>query len=126
MFRYCSVLDHGPGQKRVRSFSDLRSHHAPQDADAPGWNYLHLGILRPQGLDPLGYVAIVDVAAVNLKEVAERGRLVSSVLERGRKLVMQCGAGLLIDAGQSEGFFVPADGCFWDSFFKEALRQPGV
>ena len=66
----CSIPRHGSGQKRVRSFSDLRSHHAPRDASAPRWNQRHLGILRPEGLNSLGYVAIVDVAAVNFEEVA--------------------------------------------------------
>src|SRR5215472_17843634 len=117
MFRYCSVLHDGPGQKRVRSCSDLRSHHAPTDADAPRWNCFHLDILRPEDLDPLGDVAIVDIPAVNLEEVAERCRFVSSVLKGGGKLVMQCGAGLLVDAGQCERFFVPTDGCLWDPLF---------
>jgi hypothetical protein len=43
--------------------------------------YIHAAILRPEGLDPLGYVAIVDVAAVNLKKAIEGGGLLTSALE---------------------------------------------
>jgi hypothetical protein len=30
----------------------------------------HLSILRPEGLDPLGHITIVDIAAVDLEEIA--------------------------------------------------------
>ena len=31
--------------------------------------YIHPVILRPEGLDALGHIAIVDVAAINLEKV---------------------------------------------------------
>src|SRR4051812_40093014 len=45
----------------------------------------HLGILRPEGLDALGHIAIVDVATVDLEKVAERGRIVAGTLKCGSK-----------------------------------------
>lgn len=32
--------------------------------------YIHPVILRPEGLDALGHIAIVDVAAINLEEIS--------------------------------------------------------
>jgi hypothetical protein len=41
----------------------------------------HRVILRPKGLDPLANIAIIDVAAVNLEEVAQRRWIVSGTLK---------------------------------------------
>ncbi len=59
----------------------------------------HPAILRPEGLDPLGYIAIVNVAAVDFEEIAERGRIIARALERGGEFVVECSAGLLVQAG---------------------------
>lgn len=71
------------GRKREKSPLDLRSHCAPTDTSAPGSIPSHLGILRPEGFDSLGHVAVVDVAAVNFEEIVERCRFISGSFERG-------------------------------------------
>src|SRR5579864_770261 len=122
--RYDCFSRGGSHRERVRWPSDLRSRHPP--GCAPGWIRCHQGILRPERLDPLGYVSIVNIAAIDFEEVAQRGRLVSRVLEGRSQFVVQGGAGLLIDGRKFERLFVPADCSFRDSFVEEALRQPGV
>jgi len=62
--------------------------------------HAHLGILRPEGLDSLGHIAIVDVAAVDFEEIAECSRIVAGTLQRRREFVMEGGAGFLIQAGK--------------------------
>ena len=49
--------------------STLNTHSSPGPRDGR-LIQTHLSILRPEGLDALGNVAIVDVAAVDLKEIA--------------------------------------------------------
>ena len=51
----------------------------------------HLGILRLQGLDALGDIAIIDVAAVDVHEVLQSGRLVVRRFVGGRP-VRRCSA----------------------------------
>src|SRR4051794_25410596 len=105
--------------------STLNTHPAPWPRHGRLFQ-IHLGILRPEGLDALGNVAVIDVAAVDLEEIGERGRIVAGTLERGSELVMQRGASFLLQVGKLQGLFVPADRNFGHSFFKEALGQPGI
>src|SRR5437763_5085118 len=87
--RCCDLPDAGL-QKRVRSSldrhsrsrrsRDRRSRHVPRCKNAHRWISLHPGIL-PEGFDAFAYVAIVNVAAVDFKEIGERGRPVSGILK---------------------------------------------
>lgn len=67
--------------------STLNTHPSPGSVT---WPYIqnHLGILRPEGLDSLGDISIVDVAAVDLEEIAEGGRIIAGTLKCGSKFVM--------------------------------------
>jgi hypothetical protein len=60
----------------------------------------HLGILRPEGLDPLGHIPVVDVAAIDFEEIAEGRRIVARTLQCGGKFVMESRTGFLIQAGE--------------------------
>src|ERR1700721_2682890 len=86
----------------------------------------HPAILRLPGLDALGHVAIIDVAAVDFHEVLECQGFVPGSFMGGGELVIQCGAGFLIDANHAQRFFVPADRSLGYAFVEEALRQPRV
>src|SRR5580692_8165679 len=69
----------------------------------------HRPILRLQGLDALGDVAIIDVAAVNLHEMLERGGFVAGGFIGGGQFVVESGAGFFVDSGSVEGLLVPAN-----------------
>jgi len=56
--------------------STLNTHPKPKGVARP-FVQKHLLILRPEGLDALGHIAIVDVAAVNLEEIAECSRIIA-------------------------------------------------
>ena len=60
----------------------------------------HLCILRLQGFDALGYIPVIDVAAVHFHEMLKSGRLVVRRFERGRNLVMQRSTSVLVDFRQ--------------------------
>ncbi len=51
------------------------------------WNCVGFGghsvlvILRPQGLDPLTHVAVINVAAVNFQEIAQGRRIIPRALK---------------------------------------------
>jgi len=67
--------------KPVELSWDRRSRHAPRrHARTAGGLHSHPAILRPEGFDPLGNVTVIDVAAVDFEEIAERGCLVSCAL----------------------------------------------
>src|SRR4051812_29191295 len=68
-------------QKPTGRFSDRRSRSAPQwqAANTAGRIRPHRDILRPQGLDPLSDITIVDVVTVNFEEVAECSRPVAGI-----------------------------------------------
>src|SRR6202035_367407 len=70
----------------------------------------HRTILRLQGLDALGDVAIVNVAAIDLSEVLEGRRFVARSLVGGSQLVVQGDARISVNAGNTERLVVPADG----------------
>ena len=70
----------------------------------------HRAILRLQGLDALGDVAIIDVAAVNFHEVLERGGFVAGGFIGGGEFVVESGARFFVDTGGAEGFLIPANG----------------
>jgi hypothetical protein len=59
--------------------STLNTHPAPWPRHGRLFQ-IHLDILRPEGLDALGNVAVIDVAAVDLEEIGERGRIVAGTL----------------------------------------------
>src|SRR5580693_5575292 len=86
----------------------------------------HRAILRLKGLDALGNVAIIDVAAVNLHEMLEGGGLVAGGFIGSGQLVVERGAGFFVDAGSVESFLVPANGSLRQALVEEALGQPGV
>src|ERR1700735_4298677 len=86
----------------------------------------HRAILRLQGLDALGDVAIVDVAAINFHEVLERRRFVAGGFIGGSELIVESSAGFFVNAGRVQSFLVPANGGLGYAFVEEALRQPGV
>src|SRR5271170_3078437 len=86
----------------------------------------HRAILRLQGLDALGNVAIIDVAAVNFHEMLEGGGFVAGGFIGGGQLVMESGAGFFVDAGSVESLLVPANGGLGQALVEETLRQPGV
>src|ERR1700679_3935499 len=86
----------------------------------------HPTILRLQGLDALGHVAIIDVAAVDFHEVLECQGFVPGSLMGGSELVIQSGAGFLINSNHAQSLFVPADRGLGYAFVEEALRQPSV
>src|SRR5580700_674325 len=86
----------------------------------------HRAILRLQGLDALGDIAIIDVAAVNLHEMLEGRGFVAGGFVGGGQFVVQSGAGFFVDAGSVEGLLVPANGCLGQALVEEALREPGV
>src|SRR5258708_19331954 len=83
----------------------------------------HRAILRLQGLNALGDVAIVDVVAVDIHEVFEGGGLVASGFVGGSQFVVQGDAGFAVDAGNLQSLVVPADGSFRHAFFEEAVGQ---
>lgn len=59
----------------------------------------HPSILRLQGLDALGNIAIVDVAAIDFHEVVEGITFVTGGLKGTSQFVMQSGAGVQIKVG---------------------------
>src|SRR5580692_12067047 len=86
----------------------------------------HRVILRLQGLDALGNVAIIDVAAVNLHEMLQGGGLVAGGFIGCCEFIVESGAGFFVDAGSVESFLVPANGGLRQALVEEALREPGV
>src|SRR5580658_148496 len=86
----------------------------------------HRAILRLQGLDALGDVAIIDVAAVNFHEMLERGGFIPGRLIRGGEFIVESGARFFVDARGVESLLVPANRSLRDAFVEEALCQPGV
>src|SRR5580704_10611060 len=90
------------------------------------WGQTHPSILRLQGLDALGDIAIIDVAAVNLHEMLEGRGFVAGGFVGGGQFVVQSGAGFFVDAGSVEGLLVPANGGLGQALVEEALREPGV
>ena len=58
----------------------------------------HRAILRLQGLNALGDVAIIDVAAVDVHEVLEGGGFVAGGFVGGSQFVMERDAGFAVDA----------------------------
>ena len=59
----------------------------------------HCCILRLQGLYALGYVAIIDVTAVDGREMAQRSRFVVRDFAGGAEFVVNGQAGLLVETG---------------------------
>src|ERR1700678_2665235 len=86
----------------------------------------HQFILRLQGLDALGDVTIIDVAAVNLHEMLERGRFVPGCFVGSGEFVVERGAGFFVDAGSGKSFLIPANGCLGHTLVEEALGQPSI
>src|SRR5580700_2261931 len=86
----------------------------------------HRAILRLQGLDALGDIAVIDVAAVNFHEMLKGRGFVAGGLVGGGQFVVQSGARFFVDARGAERLLVPADGGLRQSLVEEALRQPGV
>src|SRR5437870_2344717 len=85
----------------------------------------HPAIL-PEGLDPLGHIAIVNIVAVHFQKVTQRSRIVSSPFKGRAKFIVQCGSGLLIQAGKLQRLFIPTDCYLRDTLIQEALREPGI
>src|SRR5262249_34750920 len=107
-------------------FSGRPSKKPPASRRTNAEDCAHQTILRPEGLDTLGDIAIVDVCAVDFQKVTKRCRTVARCFEGRSQLVMQCSTGLLVQARQPQGFFVPAHSGLGNALVKEALRQPGV
>src|SRR5215468_7279499 len=83
-------------------------------------------ILRLQGLNALGDIAIIDVASVYIHEMLERRGFISSGLVGGGEFIIQGHARFPVDRGNVEGLIVPTNCGFGHPFFEEALSQPGV
>src|SRR5271169_1706833 len=86
----------------------------------------HRDILRLQGLDALGDVAIIDIAAVNLHEMLESGGFVAGGLVSGGEFVVESGAGFFVDGGDGKSLLVPANGGLGYTFVEKALSEPGI
>src|SRR3981189_477804 len=86
----------------------------------------HCCILRLQGLYALGYVAIIDVTAVDGSEMAQRSRFVVRDFAGGAEFVMNGQAGLLVETGALQRLLEPANGGVRNSFVDKALREPSV
>ena len=86
----------------------------------------HRAILRLQGLDALGNIAIIDVAAVNLHEVLEgRGSVTGRFIGCGQ-LIVESRPGFFVNARGIEGFLVPANSGLRNAFVEKALCQPSI
>ena len=59
----------------------------------------HRAILRLQGLNALGNVAIIDVGAVDVHKVVQGGRLVTGRFVGGCQFIVERDARFAIDAG---------------------------
>ena len=86
----------------------------------------HRAILRLQGLNALGDVAIVDVVAVDVHEMLEGRRLVAGGFVGGGQFVVERDAGFAIDGRHLESLSYQRTAASGHSFFEEALGQPGV
>src|SRR6266568_7927675 len=100
----------------------------PDSSRASPWinEKTHRDILRLQGLNALSNIAIIDVAAVNLHEVAESDRTVSRGFVGRAEFIVQRHAGVLIDIRKLKRLFIPTDGCFRNTLIKKALSEPGI
>src|SRR5215469_2217105 len=86
----------------------------------------HRDILRLQSLDALANIPIVDMAAIHFHEVAKCRRFVARSLVRRGELIVQRHASFVVEIGQLESLFVPANGRFRHAFVEEALGEPGI
>src|SRR5208337_1704367 len=86
----------------------------------------HRAILRLQGLNALGDVAIVNVGAIDVHEMLDRGGLVAGGFIGRGQFVIEGNAGFAINGGYAESLLVPPDGSLGHALFQEALCQPGV
>src|SRR4029077_7954182 len=82
--------------------------------------------LRLQSLNALGHVAIIDICAVYVGEMAEGRGLVHGSFAGRPQLIVDGQARFVIKSGNAKRLFIPADGGFRNSFIEEALSQPGV
>src|SRR5207302_2123316 len=83
-------------------------------------------ILRLQGLNALGDVAVIDVASVDVHEVFEGRSLIASRFISRRQFVMESDPRLAVDGRHFQSLVVPADSGLGNAVVEEALRQPGV
>src|SRR6266849_4974996 len=86
----------------------------------------HQTILRPQGLDALGDIAIIDVAAIDVHEVLEGRWFVPGSFVGRAQFVVEGHARLTIDAGNLQSLFIPADSGLGYALFEETLGEPGI
>src|SRR5882724_9421291 len=96
--------------RRDQSSTDAPPHTTPRAEKIR--DQTHPAILRLQGLNALGDVAIVDVVAVDFHEVFEGGGLVAGGLVGGSQFVVEGDAGFSVDAGNLQSLVIPADGRF--------------
>jgi hypothetical protein len=80
---------------------DRQSRSAPNcQAQTLGSIQSHPTILRPERLDPLRYIPVINVAAVDLEEIAERCQLVPCIFQRRCEFVVQRSSGLCVEIGK--------------------------
>src|SRR5271157_5308947 len=108
----------GDGRQAAKARAELQAERIGDNG--------HRAILRLQGLNALGDVAIVNVGAIDVHEMLDGGWLVAGGFIGRGQLVVEGNAGFAINRGYAESLLVPADGSLGHALFQEALRQPGV
>jgi hypothetical protein len=86
----------------------------------------HRDILRLKSLNSLAYIAVIDVAAVNLHKIMEGGTLISGGLVSASEFVVQSHAGFPVKRRERQSAFIPAQCGIGNSLVQEALRKPSV
>src|SRR5579862_3970087 len=86
----------------------------------------HRRILRPQGLDALANITIVNITAVDFHEVFEGSIAILRAFVRSSQFVVQGCTGFLVERRKLECLVIPADGGFWNAFVEETLGEPGI
>src|SRR5581483_8115929 len=86
----------------------------------------HPVILRPEGLDALGDIAVINVAAVDFEKITQRRRIVARAFERRSELIMEDGPGFLVQARDFERLFIPTGSDRRLTFIEKTLCQPCV